>query len=86
MKKNSTPEDWYDVGKAQGIRAVKRGLEIQRYQSDFMTEDENSAWADGVLEGAISVGGQIVAVDTVLDMIPGSRGGVIQVIYVERRN
>lgn len=76
--------DWYDIGKLQGQRAGKRGGEIQRHQNDFRNEDENTAWIDGVLDGVMSSGGRIAALTTVRDMMPGSKGGLIQVVIVER--
>jgi hypothetical protein len=78
-------QDWYGIGKKQGIRAGKLGGEIQQHQQDFLDEEENTAWIDGVLEGVLSVGGRIAAVTSVKDVIPGSKGGLIQVIIVERQ-
>ncbi|MDM9621947.1 hypothetical protein A6U87_20625 [Rhizobium sp. AC44/96] len=76
--------DWYDIAKRQGQRAGKRGGEIQRHQSDFRDEDENTAWIDGVLDGVMSSGERIAALTSVRDMMPGSKGGLIQVVIVER--
>ncbi|KQV16336.1 hypothetical protein ASC97_11200 [Rhizobium sp. Root1203] len=84
MTHATRPKDWYDIGKDQGIRAGRRGVEVQRHQSDFVNEDENAAWIDGVLEGVLSVGARIAAVTSVQDVMPGSKGGIIQVIMVER--
>jgi len=77
--------DWYEIGKRQGVRAGRIGGEIQQHQRDFFDEEENTAWIDGVLEGVLSVGGRIAAVTTVQDMMPASKGGLIQVILVERQ-
>ena len=86
MKPATKYKDWYDLGKEQGLRAGRNGGEVQRHQADFATEDENTAWIDGVLEGIMSVGGRIVGVTSVSDMMPGSKGGLIQVIIVEKQN
>jgi len=58
---------------------------VQRHARDFADEDENAAWIDGVLEGVMSVGARIAAVTSVDDLMPGSKGGLIQVILVERQ-
>jgi hypothetical protein len=84
MTPSTRPKDWYDIGKEQGIRAGRHGGEIQRHQKDFANVDENAAWIDGVLEGVMSVGGRIATATSVQDMMPGSKGGLIQVIFVER--
>ncbi|CDZ62574.1 Hypothetical protein NGAL_HAMBI2605_20360 [Neorhizobium galegae bv. orientalis] len=47
--------------------------------------DENATWIGGVLEGVLSAGGRIASVTTVYDMKPGSKGGLIQVVAVEKR-
>lgn len=44
---------------------------------------ENAAWIDGVIEGVLSVGGRIVGITGVQDMMPGSKGGLIQVLLGE---
>ncbi len=84
MSRASRQPDWYDIGKEQGIRAGRHGGEVQRHQQDFFDEEENTAWIDGVLEGVLSVGARITGITTVRDLMPGSKGGVIQVILVER--
>ena len=85
MTPSPRPKDWYDIGKEQGARAARLGGEVQRHQRDFVDEGENAAWIDGVLEGVTSAGGRLTAVNSVQDMMPGSKGGLIQVILVERR-
>ncbi|OWV94149.1 hypothetical protein [Rhizobium sp. R693] len=85
MYKDRTVQDWYEVGKRQGVRAGRLGGEVQRHQYDFDDEEENADWIDGVLEGVLSVGARIAAVKSVQDLISGSKGGLIQVILVERR-
>ncbi|RDJ13916.1 hypothetical protein [Rhizobium grahamii] len=77
---------WYEVGKEQGIRAGRLGGEVQRNARDFADEDDNTAWIDGVLEGVMSEGARIAAITSVQDLMPGSKGGFIQVIVVERRS
>jgi hypothetical protein len=43
-----------------------------------------SGWNDKV--GVMSAGGRVVGVTSVHDVMPGSKGGLIQVIQVERQN
>lgn len=77
------PVEWYDAGSQQCERAGRLGGEIHRHQRDFTDQDENAAWIDGVLDGVMSAGGRIAAVTSVPDMMPGSKGGLIQVVIVE---
>jgi hypothetical protein len=86
MTPSMRPKDWYDLGKEQGIRAGRNGGEVQCHQRDFINDDENAAWIDGVLEGVMSVGGRVVGITSVHDVMPGSKGGLIQVILVERQS
>ncbi|KRB49204.1 hypothetical protein ASE04_18680 [Rhizobium sp. Root708] len=83
MRERRTNQSWYEIGKQQGSRAGRRGGEVQRHARDFVDEDDNAAWIDGVLEGVMSCGARIVSVIAVQDLMPGSKGGLIQVILVE---
>ncbi|WP_431323059.1 hypothetical protein [Rhizobium sp. YTU87027] len=85
MHNDWTAQSWYEVGKKQGVRAGRLGGEVQRRQYDFDDGEENAEWIDGVLEGVLSVGARIAAVTRVQDLMKGSKGGLIQVIKVERR-
>jgi len=78
-------QNWYQIGQTQGVRAGTLGGELQRHQLEFADEVECAAWIDGVFDGVMSVGGRVAGVTSVRDMMPGSKGGVIHVITIQRQ-
>jgi len=86
MASTTGRRDWYSVGKEEGYRAGRFQTEIQRSQNDFQSEDDATAWIEGLNEGVSLAGARITAMTVLKDQMPGSARGFIHVLYVERHD